>query len=229
MSVGARIREERLRLGLSQPAFAGLAGSTKSALVKWEKDDASPNAKALTVWANAGADVLYILTGRRADSRPGDGTGQIEGRLASIRNDLTHSARYRRPGETEAAADKRVLSFHADELSGFLKNEPAGLTPDLREEVEELLQIATNPAALALYRAADHLQRRNKRREIKEQLSTLLKGGPYLPNEGVGNMLAMLVLDFAVPTNLLAELIDVMHDDIARRNPRSLGMMEAQR
>lgn len=62
-TIGQRLKIERGRLGLSQPAMATLAGVTKGALVKWEKDTAAPNALALAAFAAAGADVLYIVTG----------------------------------------------------------------------------------------------------------------------------------------------------------------------
>lgn len=66
MQMGERIREERERLGLNQTDFAALAGATRKALFNWESDAASPNAAALAVWADAGLDVLYVVTGQRA-------------------------------------------------------------------------------------------------------------------------------------------------------------------
>lgn len=67
MTIGHRLKEERQRLGLSQTDFSALAGASKGAQLKWEKDDAFPNAQALAAFAEAGADVLFILTGRRQD------------------------------------------------------------------------------------------------------------------------------------------------------------------
>lgn len=68
MSVGDRLRAERLRLRITQPAFGALAGVSKGAIIKWEKGASSPNADALIGFHGAGADVLYILTGQRAPS-----------------------------------------------------------------------------------------------------------------------------------------------------------------
>ena len=63
--IGNRLREERERLGLTQPVFAELAGAKKRTLIDWEKDVSSPTAVQLAQLAAAGADVLYILTGQR--------------------------------------------------------------------------------------------------------------------------------------------------------------------
>lgn len=65
MNLHERLKEERERLGHSQTAFAALAGASKHAQINWEKGAASPNAAALAAWAEAGLDVLYVVTGQR--------------------------------------------------------------------------------------------------------------------------------------------------------------------
>lgn len=66
MPIGKRLREERERLGLSQPAFAAVAGTTKQTLFSWETGKTAPDGFQLAALATTGADVLYILTGQRA-------------------------------------------------------------------------------------------------------------------------------------------------------------------
>lgn len=66
MHLGARLREERERLGLSQPKFAELAGTTKQTLFSWETGKTAPDGFQLAALAAAGVDVLYVLTGERA-------------------------------------------------------------------------------------------------------------------------------------------------------------------
>lgn len=68
--IGNRLREERERLGLTQPVFAELAGAKKRTLIDWEKDVSSPTAVQLAQLSAAGADVLYILTGQRSSAQP---------------------------------------------------------------------------------------------------------------------------------------------------------------
>ena len=65
MPIGKRLREERERLGLSQPAFAAVAGTTKQTLFSWETGKTAPDGFQLAALATTGADVLYILTGQR--------------------------------------------------------------------------------------------------------------------------------------------------------------------
>lgn len=63
VSFGERLREERLRLNLSQTAFGATAGVTKKSQMLYEAGERSPDGVYLAAIAAAGADVLYILTG----------------------------------------------------------------------------------------------------------------------------------------------------------------------
>lgn len=65
-SVGARLREERERLGYSQESFAALAQASRPTQFNYESDKRAPDSNYLVAIAAAGADVLYILTGQRA-------------------------------------------------------------------------------------------------------------------------------------------------------------------
>lgn len=68
---GQRLRAERQRLGLSQDAFAALAKQSRKSQINYEKGDRSPDLHYLAAIAEAGADVGYILTGRRERPPPG--------------------------------------------------------------------------------------------------------------------------------------------------------------
>lgn len=63
--IGGRLREERARLGLSQPAIGEIGGVTKKTQVLYEAGERNPDSAYLAAIADAGADVLYILTGQR--------------------------------------------------------------------------------------------------------------------------------------------------------------------
>ncbi len=67
-SIGTRLREERVRLGLNQEDFAATAHTTKRSQYEYEKDGAAPGATYLAAIAAAGADVQYIVTGDRSAS-----------------------------------------------------------------------------------------------------------------------------------------------------------------
>lgn len=63
--IGQRIKEERGRLRLSQPAFGEIAGATKWTVINWEKGESAPDAMQLAALGAAGMDVTYVVTGVR--------------------------------------------------------------------------------------------------------------------------------------------------------------------
>lgn len=65
IEAGARLKEERARLGLTHAAMAALAGKCANVQMKWERGGSSPTVATLASYAAAGADVLYIITGER--------------------------------------------------------------------------------------------------------------------------------------------------------------------
>ncbi len=65
MSIGARLKEERLRLKLSQEAFGALGGVAKIAQFNYEKDKRRPDAEYLEKLFRHGVDIVYVLTGNR--------------------------------------------------------------------------------------------------------------------------------------------------------------------
>ena len=65
---GARLKEERKRLGLKQAQLADVAGTTNVVQSRYESGDRSPDWGYLSAIAGAGVDVLYVLTGQRNTS-----------------------------------------------------------------------------------------------------------------------------------------------------------------
>lgn len=82
MTIGERLKEERERLGFTQPAFAGLAETTKKSQIDYEKDLTQPKAGYLAAIAKVGADVQYIVTGERC---PGSLTADEDELLSHFR------------------------------------------------------------------------------------------------------------------------------------------------
>lgn len=64
--IGTRLREERVRMQLSQMDFGAIGGVRGYAQWSYERGVRSPSAIYLARIAEAGADVLYIVTGRRS-------------------------------------------------------------------------------------------------------------------------------------------------------------------
>jgi transcriptional regulator with XRE-family HTH domain len=67
-SFGTRLAEERRRLGLKQAEFAKLVGTDVPKQSLYENDRRELRADYLARLAEAGVDVVYILTGRRGES-----------------------------------------------------------------------------------------------------------------------------------------------------------------
>lgn len=64
MSFGARLKEERKRLKLTQTQLAELVGTTKSTQLLYEKETMRANSEYLSAIARVGLDVGYIITGQ---------------------------------------------------------------------------------------------------------------------------------------------------------------------
>lgn len=64
-TLGHRLREERKRLGLLQPAFADLGGVKRVTQHFYEQDERVPDANYLLRLHEHGVDVVYVLLGNR--------------------------------------------------------------------------------------------------------------------------------------------------------------------
>lgn len=61
--------EERTRLGKSRAELAKVCNKSTQAIGQFERGTSLPGSEVLIAYADAGADVLYILTGRRESLR----------------------------------------------------------------------------------------------------------------------------------------------------------------
>jgi len=68
VSIGERLREERERLKLSQPAVAEAVGVSKKTQIDYEKDRTPPDANYFSVVAGLGFDISYVITGMRIEN-----------------------------------------------------------------------------------------------------------------------------------------------------------------
>ncbi|EEM6320277.1 helix-turn-helix domain-containing protein [Salmonella enterica] len=67
--IGLRIKEERVRLNLSQQKLADYIDVSKRTLIDWEKDRTSPTAVQLSALSSIGMDIMYIVTGSRLSNK----------------------------------------------------------------------------------------------------------------------------------------------------------------
>lgn len=68
---GARLREERKRLGLSMEALAKAGGISRASQSNYETERNRPDSNYLAAIAALGIDVLYLLTAQRARAAEG--------------------------------------------------------------------------------------------------------------------------------------------------------------
>ena len=68
--ISERLKAERESLGLSQQALADRVGVSLRSQQNYESGDRIPDATYLGAMAEAGADVLFILTGQRGQPVP---------------------------------------------------------------------------------------------------------------------------------------------------------------
>jgi len=83
--IGARLREERERLGLTQRVFGEIGGVEPNAQGKYESGERTPKADYLAAVAARGVDALYVLSGTRTPLSQGSLSAQENGLLAAFR------------------------------------------------------------------------------------------------------------------------------------------------
>lgn len=88
MTIGARLREERSRLGVSQTELAVACGIAKNTQLNYEKDERSPDAKYLAAVEALGMDVYYVLVGKRFPVSA-DGLSPLELEMLSYLKELS--------------------------------------------------------------------------------------------------------------------------------------------
>ena len=67
--LGARLREERERLGLSQLVFGALGDISLRTEQDWERGVSAVKSDFLNIVAQHGVDVLYVVTGERLSAK----------------------------------------------------------------------------------------------------------------------------------------------------------------
>lgn len=88
MTIGARLRDERARLGVSQTELANVCGIAKNTQLNYEKDERSPDAPYLLLANKAGVDVHYVLFGERLPASA-DQLSPLEAEVLSYFRDLS--------------------------------------------------------------------------------------------------------------------------------------------
>lgn len=89
-----RLKEERTRLTLKQASAAELCGVSREIWGRYERGMTEPGGEVLYLFAKAGADIQYVLTGVRVGEAGASRLAQIDvSRLARIVELLEDAAR----------------------------------------------------------------------------------------------------------------------------------------
>ena len=92
MSYGARLAEERKRLGLKQAEFADLVGTDVPKQSLYENGRRELRGAYLARLADAEVDILYILTGRRSEGKwLEDGPSDLLGSYLALPPEIQHA------------------------------------------------------------------------------------------------------------------------------------------
>jgi len=126
LNTAKRLKEERERLCLSQTAFAEACGVKKLAQITYEKGDRRPDTAYLEAAHRLGADVLYILTGRREQPALED----IKTLTAAI--EVIEEALTKRRATLPPAKKAEVIALAYDILKGDAQGQ---------EKVERMLHL----------------------------------------------------------------------------------------
>lgn len=96
----SRLKEERERLGLTQPGLGELVGAAKRTVIDWEKGVSSPTAVQMATFAEAGMDVGYVLLGKALPERVAEAAAGLPSRLRALREEQGLEAVLRVAGVT---------------------------------------------------------------------------------------------------------------------------------
>ncbi len=83
VNIGIRLRDERMRLGLTQSDAAKAADVGFSTYQTWERDR-FPNAEALARLHSIGFDILYVVTGIKDESTLSNEDSSLLARLNQL-------------------------------------------------------------------------------------------------------------------------------------------------
>jgi transcriptional regulator with XRE-family HTH domain len=169
MSIGSRLREERERLGWTQPQMAEKGRVSKRSQIDYEQDNIEAKAAYLAALSGAGVDVAYVLTGKRSIQ---SGLSDAEQFVVSVLRQMDEFARQSLFVVFERLAAVRTVRREAPHVaaeaqSGKSAAESLGAAPINEERLAACLQAIEErrprlsadkkaAAAIALYKLVQH-------------------------------------------------------------------------
>lgn len=134
-TLGARLKEERGRLGLTQLAFAELGGVKRVSQHLYEQNLRSPDAEYLLRLHEGGVDVVYALLGRRNNP---DAIDLSLDALTEIYRTVEELGRGK--GKAQLPIDERIRLFAV--LVAGISGTPNASPEELRNRLSQLAKAA---------------------------------------------------------------------------------------
>lgn len=119
--MGARLKEERIRLGMNQDEMAALAGMKRMAQLRYEKGERSPDGQFFAAAARAGVDVQYVITGVREGAME-DAEAELLARFRGASKEL-RAAALAVLVAAPAASGGQSVKFSGDNLGQVMTGE----------------------------------------------------------------------------------------------------------
>ncbi len=69
-AIGQRLKQERVRLGLTQEELANIGSVHRNVQGRYERSESIPDARYLNAFSVAGGDASFVVTGRTSRSTP---------------------------------------------------------------------------------------------------------------------------------------------------------------
>jgi transcriptional regulator with XRE-family HTH domain len=133
---GARLREERMRLKLSQQAFAEKVGVHRRTQVNYEAGEREPDAAYYEAAASLGIDLAYVLEGERIERLPAL-AAKVAGRLFG--GDVSPA------GASVQALEKLFYLFGLDEVQSVSQSDARSIS---KAQAEALVRMAVEKSEL---------------------------------------------------------------------------------
>lgn len=122
---GGRLKESRKNLGLSQSDAADLTGVTREHWGRCERGMGMPGGEVFAALANAGADVRYILTGKRDFDPPCKLSSEEETMLDYFQQASKEARKAALRALLSAAPEANTPTSHRTNMSGMTQNNTA--------------------------------------------------------------------------------------------------------
>ncbi len=117
MSFGARLAEERRRLGLKQAEFAALAGTDVPKQSLYENERRELRAEYLARLPEMGVDVVYVLTGRRLEGEwLSEGPSELVSAYLTLPPEMKEAVLSLARAMRDQFADETRRTLHAKKL-----------------------------------------------------------------------------------------------------------------